>query len=132
MRLVCDAGPLIALAKINQLGLLVESYEEIVIPEEVYDEVVTNGIKLGLPDAYEVKSLVDRKIIDVKNVQGSMLSAEENQRIDIGESKAISLALRYKADMVLIDNLHARKIARNKGLRIKGKSKKILDIAWIL
>ena len=29
MRVVCDAGPLIALAKLNHLGLLFESYEEI-------------------------------------------------------------------------------------------------------
>ena len=92
----------------------------------MYDEVVTNGIKLGFTDAYEVKSLVNRKIIKVKKVR-SVLSAEENQSIDIGEIKVISLALRDKADLVLIDNLHARKVARSNGLRIKGTLGLLVD-----
>lgn len=127
MRVVCDAGPLIALAKLNHLGLLFESYEEILMPEEVYDEVVTNGIKLGMPDAYEVRTLVNRKIFKVEKIKDSMLSLEERQSIDIGEAKVISLAIREKADMVLIDDLHARKVARIKGLRIKGTLGLLVD-----
>jgi predicted nucleic acid-binding protein len=38
MNVVCNSTPLIALAKINQLRLLKEFFDEIVIPEEVYDD----------------------------------------------------------------------------------------------
>jgi predicted nucleic acid-binding protein len=52
MIVVCNSTPLIALAKIDQLGLLKEFFGEVFIPEEVYDEVVRRG--RGLAGASEV------------------------------------------------------------------------------
>lgn len=127
MKVVCDTGPLISLAKLNQLGLLIELYEEILIPSEVYDEAVTEGIKLGTPDAYEIKILVDKKYISVKKVMHHILSEKEYSRIDIGEAKVISLAINERADIVLIDELTARMIARKKSLKIKGTLGLLID-----
>ena len=47
MKAISNAGPLIALAKLGQLGLLMKLFDEIVIPREVFSEVGTNGLLLG-------------------------------------------------------------------------------------
>jgi predicted nucleic acid-binding protein len=41
MVVVCNAGPLIALGKLNRLELLAELYGQVQIPRAVYDEAVT-------------------------------------------------------------------------------------------
>lgn len=68
MKAISNAGPLIALAKLGQLGLLLKLFNEIVIPREVYSEVVTNGLLLGAPDAVSVDYLVRQGHILVKDV----------------------------------------------------------------
>ena len=44
MIVVADATPLIALAKIKHLGILAELFGRVVIPQSVYDEVVTKAL----------------------------------------------------------------------------------------
>ena len=58
MIVVSNAGPLIALSKLGRLGLLLKLYDEIIIPGEVYKEVVVNGARLGAQDAFSVKRIV--------------------------------------------------------------------------
>jgi len=41
---LCNAGPLITLGKLNRLEVLSELYGEVRIPRTVYDEVVTSGL----------------------------------------------------------------------------------------
>jgi len=43
MIIVSDSGPLIALSKLNLLFILQEFFDEIVIPKEVWREVVERG-----------------------------------------------------------------------------------------
>ncbi len=52
---IADSGPLMALAKLNRLLLLKRLYGTIVISQTVYDEVVTQGLARGYPDAVAVK-----------------------------------------------------------------------------
>lgn len=52
---ICDAGPLIALGKLNRLHLLADLYSEVQIPHAVYSEVVTQGLRRGSPDAETVR-----------------------------------------------------------------------------
>ena len=120
MIVVSNAGPLIALSKLGQLGLFLRLYAEIIIPREVYKKVVVNGTRLGAPDASSVKRLVESGRILVEDV----ILSEHNRRLigplDIGEVEVIALAREKKSDWVLIDNEHARKTARLQGLPIKG------------
>jgi hypothetical protein len=44
---VADAGPLMALPKLDLLSLLPELYSQVLIPATVYDEVVLRGIAAG-------------------------------------------------------------------------------------
>ncbi len=52
---LCNAGPLIALGKVNRLELLAELYGQVQIPRAVYDEAVTQGLAFGAPDARTIR-----------------------------------------------------------------------------
>lgn len=120
MIVVSNAGPLIALSKLGQLGLLLKLYSEIIIPREVYKEVVMSGTRLGVPDAFSVKSIVESGHILVKDVILSEQDRQIMRYLDIGEVEVIALSREKNSDWVLIDNKHARKAARLQGLPIKG------------
>lgn len=49
--ILCNAGPLIVLGKLNRLDLLASLYTTVTIPHAVYDEVVTVGLHRGHADA---------------------------------------------------------------------------------
>ena len=59
MIVISNATPLIYLAKIDKLHLLRDLFEHVIIPEEVYKEVVITGLKYGYFDAQTVKSAIE-------------------------------------------------------------------------
>ncbi len=69
MKVVCNAGPLIALGKLGRLGLLLKLYDEILVPREVYNEVVVNGLRLGASESQAVDWLVREGHIRVVDVE---------------------------------------------------------------
>lgn len=120
MNAVCDAGPLIAFGKLGQLGLLLRIYREILIPHEVYDEVVTKGLRIGAPDAAAVDFLVREGRIRLVSIELPLPLPAWGAPLDVGEIAAILLAQQHGMDTLLIDNAHARRAARQAGLRPKG------------
>lgn len=118
MRATCNAGPLIALGKLNALDVLPRVYDEILIAPEVYTEAVTRGLEMGHIDAARIKATVDKKILKVK--KPSPLEIKFVYGLDVGEEETIYLAIQEKTDEVLVDNWHARTEARRAGLRVKG------------
>ena len=58
---LCDAGPLIVLGKLNRLDLLAGLYGQVHIPRTVYDEVVTQGLMRGASDALAVRLFWQRQ-----------------------------------------------------------------------
>ena len=134
MRVVCDAGPLIALGRLGQLGLLLKLGAEILIPREVYTEVVTEGLRLGASDAAAVDLLVRRNRIHVIDVSLPSPAPAWSEGIDAGELAVILLAQQQSADRVLVDDSHARRAARQAGLRVKGTVGLLLEAfrrGWI-
>jgi len=117
---VSNAGPLIALGKLGQLGLLLRLYDQILIPREVYREVVTNGLRLGAPEARAVDFLVNQGSIQVVDVHLPVPLPDWAVPIDVGEVEVIVLGQHRMADWVLIDNAHARRAAHQAGLLPKG------------
>jgi len=120
MIVVANAGPLISLGKLNRIYLLKKLYRTILISKEVYREVVIRGLERGHIDGFRTKQLIDRGIIRIVDKKFDTKELEEDFGIDKGEAETISLFIDKKADLVLIDNLHARICARSKNLRIKG------------
>ena len=121
MKVVANAGPLIALSKLGILHLLPHLYETVLIPSGVYDEVVTHGIELAQPDAYTVQLAVARSELTVVSTESTRLSeTERDSPLHLGERQVIQLALRESPDWVLLDDQLAREQAKQNGLRVKG------------
>ena len=115
MIIVFYSGPLIALSKLNLLFILQDLFGEIVIPAEVWKEVVERGKGKAGSEAIE-----EAKWIKVQDV-GDDLSVEVLCRnIDRGEAEAIILAKRINADILILDEKIAREIAMAVGLKVVG------------
>ncbi len=124
MPTVSDASPLIWLSKMGRLALLRKLYGEVVIPEEVYREVVERGFEEGLGDALVVKEGVDEGWIrvsklDEKGVELCRRIVEHASEIHLGEALAIVLA-RGSDTLLLMDESSGRAFAETWGLRVRG------------
>lgn len=102
---VCNSGPLIALAGIGQLELLRRLFGKVLVPGAVVQEVTQAGA--GRVGASEIASLpwLEQQLVDPPP---DRLLAEE---LGAGEAEVITLALRISTREVLLDERRARRIA---------------------
>ena len=114
--IVSNSTPLIYLAKIGKLDLLKAIFGEILIPEQVWAEVVEKGKSLGQKDAYAVENAVAQGWIKVVVADPFEMPIE----LDEGEEAALSLAKQLNLATVLIDEVSARSAARLIGLTPRG------------
>jgi predicted nucleic acid-binding protein len=119
-RIVCNASPLIFLAKIDKLFLL-DAYE-LHIPAQVATEIL-KGAKRKKTDAATINDYLRRRNITPEKVS---LLKDLPHSLGSGERSVISLAIKEKIKRVLIDEAKARTIARFKGLLPKGT----LGVLW--
>ena len=115
MEIVSNASPLIFLAKIGMLDLL--KTRKLIIPGQVYDEILKGG-NIGSEDVFTIKSLVSQKRIMVE--ESEIIKDLEKQNLGLGEKAAISLAVKKKINLILIDERKARKIAKFYNLKTRG------------
>lgn len=121
MKAVVNAGPLIALGKLGLIHLLGGLYDSVLVPTAVHEEVVTHGMVRGELDAYAVQRAILRGEIVVVTVAPEHLAATPGApRLQVGEQHAIALARQTDADWVLLDDLLAREVAQELGMRVKG------------
>lgn len=115
MLIVCDSSILISLSSINHLWILKKLSDRVIIPEKVYEEVVIAGS--GKPGAFEISKSVwlERKTATNLNYVKRLCKV-----LNPGESEAIALAKELKADLIVLDDELARKIARNEGFKVSG------------
>jgi predicted nucleic acid-binding protein len=113
--IIADAGPLIAFAKINQLGLLKRLFVEVSITESVKSEVLASQ----LDDALLIQDAIDSGFL--KCVADPKLETIVSRSLGMGEKTAIEFSLQSQEDVLLImDDLLARKIALRHQLSIVG------------
>lgn len=116
-----NAGPLIALGKLNRLHLLVDLYTVVHIPREVYREVVVEGTARGVPDALPVRLFVEVRSLPILEVsKEALLAYSPSVILDPGETELLALARDFKDSLVLMDDAEARGEARRLGLAVKG------------
>jgi len=113
--IVSNSTPLIHLAKLGYLSLLHDFFDNIIIPQAVFDECVTEG--QGYDDAMLI---AQARWLTVTAVADSHLVTLLNADLDRGESEAIALALEQKADLLLLDDGDARDKARLYDIRHTG------------
>ena len=107
MKVVVNASPIIFLSKLNALDLLVDLFPEVLIPRAVVKEV--GGIPVP-----EKAHVLDVSLPGRKFVLGAL------GRLHEGELEVIVLALERSADLVLLDDLAARRKAKRMGLQVMG------------
>jgi len=111
---VCNAGPLIGLARIDLAWLPFRLFPEVIVPEEVRRELLVRDS----PDHSQLKEALEQaRIHPGQTGQDLLLQAE----LDSGEAAVIAVALQLGLTTVLLDEKKARRIATHAyGLTVKG------------
>src|SRR5438045_1200495 len=124
MRLVvADTGPLNYLILIEQAHILAVLFEKVFIPQVVQDELRHDEAPasvrqwIATPPAWLEVTPDDREDDD-----------PDLLRLDLGERFAIRLAIRIKADLMLMDDRDGANLARRRGIAVTG-TLGILDLA---
>jgi len=105
MIVVSDTTPLIGLASIGRLELLRDLFEEVYIPQAVFDETVTFGREESKAKQ-EVSNADWIHIVGVKDRLAVNVLLDE---MDLGEVETIVLASEMNADWVLMDEKKGRR-----------------------
>ena len=117
MIVVSDSTPLISLMKASKLDILKKLFGDVLIPEAVFSELTTN-------DAFPKEAALIRKSEFIKVVTVSDHKAvsllQRATGLDRGESEAIVYADDTHADLLLMDEVQGRKVAKSMGLPIMG------------
>ena len=113
MRIVCNAGPLISLARIGRLDLLPSLFGEVIVPRAVYREITGDG---SLPGAGDLAQAGWLKIAEIQDSSGvaRLLSS-----LDAGEAEVLILARELSATAA-IDEKRGRRIAEELGVSQTG------------
>lgn len=109
MAIVCNAGPLISLARIERLSLLPALFGEIVVPPAVHREVTNDE---SLPGA---KDLVHAGWLKLAEVQDRRAVERLLSSLDVGEAEALILAQELGATAA-IDEKRGRRLAADLGV----------------
>lgn len=105
---VSNAGPLMALAKLNLLHLLRGLYGRIHFAFSVYDETVIEGMRRGHEDARTLCLFFDQmewhpEEVDPADIPTDLCEAG----LDQGEGDTLALAERLRSALVLMDETWA-------------------------
>lgn len=118
MRVVANTSPLIALDRIGRVDLLRALFSIIIRPQSVLDELLVGkeayGLSATLRGAPWIITEPDPPEVSLRKELGA------------GETAVIALALRSAADLVILDDLQARLVAQDLGLRVTGT----LGVLW--
>jgi predicted nucleic acid-binding protein len=107
MIVVSDTSAITSLLHIRRVELLLQIYEQVFIPNAVRDELRRSHPVLP-------EFLQCRAVADIAHVQ------RLHSELDLGEAEAIVLAKELKADDLLIDEAHGRRIAVREGVHVIG------------
>lgn len=126
---IADAGPLIGLARINQLALLSRLFATVVLTSWVAQELLAGGdfpVQTALQDAYAQGWLQSAEMAcpapDLLQIQCQDLI--NLHQIDMGEASALVLAQQINAQgamaLLLIDDHRGRQAAVHSGITTLG------------
>lgn len=110
IRVICNSSPIIGLSLIGKLNLLWEIFDEVIIPKEVYREVVEAN-SYNNYGAKELREAVEYGNIRVYNVKNKTLVDDLYGKLHRGEIEVIVAAKELKVTDVVIDERAARSFA---------------------
>ncbi|MBI4688312.1 MAG: DUF3368 domain-containing protein [Nitrospirae bacterium] len=107
---VSNTSPLILLDKVEYLWILGRLFKKVIMPPSVDKEWLRPGGYV-VPDWLSVNNLSSEAESDATKLY---------QDMDKGEAEAIALFRVMKADLLLLDDLRARRYAKSLGLPVAG------------
>ncbi len=121
MTVICNATPLINFAAIARLDILQATFDQIIIPQAVYDETTGSGF----PGTGFVLQAIASGWLQVRPV--ATIVPTIPAELDDGERQAITsfsfanaLAIEIGERRILLDEREARQIAQGLGLQVMG------------
>ncbi|TVQ41546.1 MAG: DUF3368 domain-containing protein [Wenzhouxiangella sp.] len=105
-RLAVDAGPLIALARLNLLYLPSQMFERVLITDVVAAECLANP---NYPEGDAIQSALKQGMLEQQTWSEPQSAGMWN--LDMGEASTIDVAIRLEA-AILVDDRAARRIAQ--------------------
>ena len=111
---ISDTSPLRALAHLGHMAWLQELFHQIRLPPAVAAELRHPPPALAAVDVTAWDFLVIQSPSDVQRV------SEFRSRLDAGEAEALALAEELHADLILVDELAGREVARQCGFTVLG------------
>jgi len=107
---VSNTGPIVHLTEINLLKAL-NIFSNIIIPEEVASELKKNNTPI--PSKVKITKIISTNKDTVK-----LLTNQKN--LDLGEAEAIALSIQEKPRIFLTDDLEARNVSKELGIKTHG------------
>ena len=117
MIVVSDTTPLISLMKVGRLSLVQSLFGKVLIPGAVFDELVSNPRFLDEERQIACADYIVRVDIQEHSYVDLLRRASG---LDAGESEAIWLCDTQKADILLMDEVKGRQVAKQMGLTVMG------------
>ena len=120
--ILSNTSPIIYLTKLGKLELLKRLFKKIIIPEEVYVEILKGKEKFA--DVIVIEEAIKKGWIKVKRSKREKELERFSPELDIGEVALISLARQKRQikpqSLLLIDDASARAVAESFGFNVKG------------
>ncbi len=111
---VADTSPLCYLVLIDEVDLLRQLFSQVVVPSAVITELLHEDAPEAVRDwAANLPSWVSVRDNPVRNTAGL-------EKLQVGEQAAILMAESISAELILLDERSARRVAAQRGLRITG------------
>lgn len=110
MKTISNTTPIISLSSIGKIELLRDLFQEVIIPQAVYDEIKAMQ-RYGYNE-------VESRFIVVQSVMNTEHNLFYSNTLDIGEAQTIVLAEEIQADNTIIDENTGYTIAKTYGLNV--------------
>ena len=111
--IVSNTTPISCLLRIGRPDLLAALFADLRIPTEVADELDRGAGVIG-----DWRAMLPH--IQIEAVPATPLLGLLKEEVDAGEAAALALGVSLHADLVLMDEVHGRVIARRLGLSVAG------------
>jgi predicted nucleic acid-binding protein len=116
MIVVSNTSPINYLILIDHIDLLPELFQQIIIPQAVYSELMD----ASAPSVVQAWMTTSPAWLKIQPVNPFSALDEILNLLDPGEREAILLAQELSANLLLLDDMKARRAATEKGLAITG------------
>lgn len=110
IRVICNTSPVIGLMSIHRLELLWQLFDEVFLPQAVYDELCADSLRHA-SEAEKVKNAVEAGKFKIYHVQNSAAVRNLYGKLHLGELEVIIGAKEAGIPIAVIDERAARKMA---------------------